>query len=100
MRSGNRRDTGAHHTPKAPAEEVVEHILAPLCSAPGPAEGAEPGVWRAKTADELLRRRVWDPAMASGAFLVSACRYLSDRVVDAWARDGLPTEIGRGRRRP
>ncbi|MEU1050752.1 hypothetical protein ABZ400_37265 [Streptomyces sp. NPDC005897] len=95
VRSGNRRDTGTHYTPKALAEEVVEHTLAPLCFAPGPAEGAEPGVWRAKTAGELLKLRVLDPAMGSGAFLVSACRYLSDRVVDAWVRDGLPPEIGR-----
>ncbi|MEV5700525.1 type IIL restriction-modification enzyme MmeI [Streptomyces anthocyanicus] len=95
VRSGNRRDTGTHYTPKALAEEVVEYTLAPLCFAPGPAEGAEPGVWRAKTADELLKLRVLDPAMGSGAFLVSACRYLSDRVVDAWVRDGLPPEIAR-----
>ncbi|MFF9758005.1 MULTISPECIES: Eco57I restriction-modification methylase domain-containing protein [Streptomyces] len=95
VRSGNRRDTGTHYTPKALAEEVVEHTLAPLCFAPGPAEGAQPGVWRAKTAEELLKLRVLDPAMGSGAFLVSACRYLSDRVVEAWLRDGLPPEIAR-----
>ncbi|MFJ2173932.1 Eco57I restriction-modification methylase domain-containing protein [Streptomyces sp. NPDC087851] len=95
VRSGNRRDTGTHYTPKALAEEVVEHTLAPLCFAPGPAEGAEPGVWQPKTAEELLKLRVLDPAMGSGAFLVSACRYLSDRVVEAWLRDGLPPEIAR-----
>ncbi|MGM0358527.1 Eco57I restriction-modification methylase domain-containing protein [Streptomyces griseoaurantiacus] len=95
VRSGNRRDTGTHYTPKKLAEEVVEHTLAPLCFAPGPAEGAEPGVWQAKTAEELLKLRVLDPAMGSGAFLVSACRYLSDRVVEAWLRDGLPPEIAR-----
>lgn len=95
VRSGNRRNTGTHYTPKALAEEVVEHTLAPLCFAPGPAEGADPGVWRAKSADELLKLRVLDPAMGSGAFLVSACRYLSDRVVEAWMRDGLPPEIAR-----
>lgn len=95
VRSGNRRDTGTHYTPKALAEEVVEHTLAPLCFAPGPAEGAEPDAWRAKPADELLKLRVLDPAMGSGAFLVSACRYLSDRVVEAWLRDGLPEEIAR-----
>ncbi|MEU5402622.1 type IIL restriction-modification enzyme MmeI [Streptomyces sp. NPDC005963] len=93
VRSGNRRDTGTHYTPKALAEEVVEHTLAPLCYSPGPAEGAEPGVWQAKSADALLKLRVLDPAMGSGAFLVSACRYLSQRVVDAWLRDGLPPEI-------
>ncbi|MDX3803139.1 hypothetical protein PV723_31225, partial [Streptomyces sp. AK04-3B] len=94
VRSGNRRDTGTHYTPKALAEEVVEHTLAPLCYAPGPAEGAEQGVWQAKSADELLKLRILDPAMGSGAFLVSACRYLSDRVVEAWLREPeLPPEI-------
>ena len=96
VRSGNRRDTGTHYTPKALAEEVVEHTLAPLCYAPGPAEGAAPGVWRAKSADELLKLHILDPAMGSGAFLVSACRYLSDRVVEAWLRaPELPPEISR-----
>ncbi|MFG2977344.1 Eco57I restriction-modification methylase domain-containing protein [Streptomyces sp. NPDC048331] len=96
VRSGNRRDTGTHYTPKALAEEVVEHTLAPLCYSPGPVEGAEPGVWRAKSADELLKLRILDPAMGSGAFLVSACRYLSDRVVEAWLREPeLPPEIAR-----
>ncbi|MFD3566117.1 Eco57I restriction-modification methylase domain-containing protein [Streptomyces sp. NPDC058667] len=96
VRSGNRRDTGTHYTPKPLAEEVVEHTLAPLCYAPGPAEGAEPGVWEAKSADELLKLRILDPAMGSGAFLVSACRYLSDRVVEAWLREpDLPPEIAK-----
>ncbi|WP_327724508.1 Eco57I restriction-modification methylase domain-containing protein [Streptomyces europaeiscabiei] len=96
VRSGNRRDTGTHYTPKALAEEVVEHTLAPLCYAPGPAEGAEQGVWQAKSADKLLKLRILDPAMGSGAFLVSACRYLSDRVVEAWLREPeLPPEIKR-----
>ncbi|MCT9107864.1 hypothetical protein N4G69_19850 [Streptomyces mirabilis] len=96
VRSGNRRDTGTHYTPKALAEEVVEHTLAPLCFAPGPAEGAAPGVWEPKKAEELLKLRILDPAMGSGAFLVSACRYLSDRVVEAWLReDELPPEIAR-----
>ncbi|MFH8756608.1 Eco57I restriction-modification methylase domain-containing protein [Streptomyces atroolivaceus] len=95
VRSGNRRNTGTHYTPKKLAEEVVEHTLAPLCFSPGPAEGADVGVWKAKPAAELLKLRVLDPAMGSGAFLVSACRYLSDRVVDAWLRDGLPDEVRR-----
>ncbi|MDH6488702.1 DNA methyltransferase [Streptomyces sp. SAI-127] len=96
VRSGNRRDTGTHYTPKPLAEEVVEHTLAPLCFSPGPAEGAAPGVWQPKKAEELLKLRVLDPAMGSGAFLVSACRYLSDRVVEAWLReDELPPEIAK-----
>ncbi len=90
---GDRRATGTHYTPRELAEEVVEHTLTPLCFAPGPAQGASRGVWRAKTAAELLALKVVDPAMGSGAFLVSACRYLADRVVDAWNRDGLPDDV-------
>ncbi|KWX04860.1 hypothetical protein TH66_06000 [Carbonactinospora thermoautotrophica] len=89
----DRRSSGTHYTPRALAEEVVEHTLAPLCYSPGPAEGAEPGHWRAKTAEELLSLKIVDPAMGSGAFLVAACRYLADRVVEAWDRDGAPDEL-------
>ncbi|WJK41579.1 hypothetical protein O7608_03890 [Solwaraspora sp. WMMA2056] len=91
---GDRRATGTHYTPKELAEEVVQHTLAPLCFAPGPAQGvAEEGVWRAKTAKELLQLKVLDPAMGSGAFLVAACRYLAEVVVRAWQRDKLPAEL-------
>ncbi|MFE6609499.1 Eco57I restriction-modification methylase domain-containing protein [Amycolatopsis sp. NPDC057786] len=90
---GDRRSTGTHYTPRKLADEVVEHTLAPLCHDPGPAQGAAPVDWRVKPADELLRLNVVDPAMGSGAFLVSACRYLAERVVQAWERDGVPAEI-------
>ncbi|HEU5025426.1 MAG TPA: DNA methyltransferase [Spirillospora sp.] len=92
-RVGDRRATGTHYTPRELADEVVEHALAPLCFSPGPAQGAEPSAWRAKSADELLDLKVLDPAMGSGAFLVSACRYLAERVMDAWDRDGLPDDV-------
>ena len=44
---------------------------------------------RAKTGSsggpgELLDLRICDPAMGSGAFLVQACRWLSERLVEAW----------------
>ncbi|MFI7118059.1 Eco57I restriction-modification methylase domain-containing protein [Amycolatopsis sp. NPDC049868] len=90
---GDRRSTGTHYTPRKLAEEVVEHTLAPLCHDPGPAQGVAPTDWRVKPAEELLRLNVVDPAMGSGAFLVSACRYLAERVVQAWERDGVPAEI-------
>ncbi|WP_030171217.1 Eco57I restriction-modification methylase domain-containing protein [Spirillospora albida] len=92
-RVGDRRSTGTHYTPRELADEVVEHTLAPLCFSPGPAEGAERAAWHAKSADELLDLKVLDPAMGSGAFLVSACRYLAERVMDAWERDGLPEDV-------
>jgi len=90
---GDRRATGTHYTPRKLAEEIVEHTLAPLCYAPGPADGAEPADWQVRPAAELLDLKVLDPAMGSGAFLVSACRYLAERLVEAWERDGYSDAI-------
>ncbi|WP_405858787.1 hypothetical protein OG361_31110 [Streptomyces sp. NBC_00090] len=97
---GDRRDSGTHYTPRALAEEIVLHTLDPLCFSPGspdgiprPADGIQPAEWRVRPASELLALKVLDSAMGSGAFLVSACRYLSERVVEAWDRDGLPDVV-------
>jgi hypothetical protein len=91
--TGDRRATGTHYTPRALAEEIVKYTLEPLCYAPGPADGAERGDWQVRRADELLDLKVLDPAMGSAAFLVSACRFLADLVVDAWDRDGYPDPV-------
>lgn len=91
---GERRDTGTHYTPRDLAEKVVRHTLEPLAYRPGPAEGAPEEEWKVKPAEELLALKVCDPAMGSGAFLVAATRFLADRVVEAWMRDGLPAEYG------
>ncbi|MEU9861462.1 DNA methyltransferase [Streptomyces sp. NPDC047971] len=97
---GDRRDSGTHYTPRALAEEIVLHTLDPLCFSPGssdgvprPADGSQPLEWQVRPASDLLALKVLDPAMGSGAFLVSACRYLSERVVEAWDRDGLPDTV-------
>ena len=90
---GDRRATGTHYTPRKLAEEIAEHTLAPLCFSPGPADGAEPDDWQVRPAAELLNLKVLDPAMGSGAFLVSACRYLAERLVEAWERDGYPDTV-------
>jgi hypothetical protein len=80
-----RRGSGTYYTPRALAEEVVKHALDPLVYRPGPAEGADPADWKLKPPAELLDLKVCDMAMGSGAFLVAACRYLADRLVEAWA---------------
>ncbi|MBR7824679.1 hypothetical protein KDK95_00035 [Actinospica sp. MGRD01-02] len=90
---GDRRNTGTHYTPRALAEEVVKYTLEPLSYKPGPADGVPADPTNVLPAEELLKLRVLDPAMGSGAFLVSACRYLSERVVEAWERDGRPEDI-------
>jgi len=42
--------------------------------------------WALKSPTELLDLKICDPAMGSGAFLVQACRWLSDRLVEAWSQ--------------
>lgn len=90
---GERRRTGTHYTPRDLAEKVVRHTLESLVYRPGPAEGVPEAEWRVKSAEELLKLKVVDPAMGSGAFLVAATRYLGERVVEAWQRDGVPSDV-------
>ena len=90
---GDRRATGTHYTPRKLAEEIVKYTLEPLCYSPGPADGADPADWQVRPAAELLDLKVLDPAMGSGAFLVSACRFLGERLVEAWERDGYPNLV-------
>lgn len=88
-KSSDRRSSGAYYTPRALAEEMVTHTLEPLVYAPGPAEGAEPEQWKLKPSVDLLDLRICDMAMGSGAFLVSACRYLSERLLEAWDTEAV-----------
>ncbi len=86
--STRRASTGAHYTPRSLAEEVVCHTLEPLVYRPGPLETLEAAKWVLRPSSELLALRVADIAMGSGAFLVAACRYLADRLVEAWDTEG------------
>jgi len=78
---GRRKSSGTFYTPRVITDEVVRHALTPLVSGRSP--------------DEILRLRVLDPAMGSGAFLVSACRFLSAAYEDAVVRQNgrLPADI-------
>lgn len=60
-----RKSTGTFYTPRPLADAVVRETLAPLVDDRRP--------------DEILALRILDPAMGSGAFLVSAGRYLAER---------------------
>ncbi|GAB3119822.1 hypothetical protein GCM10027160_34590 [Streptomyces calidiresistens] len=86
--SSLRKNTGTHYTPRFLAEEVVLHALEPLVYEPGPLRTADKGEWRLKSRDEILDLKVADIAMGSAAFLVAACRYLADRLIEAWEKDG------------
>ncbi|MHB8663774.1 MAG: DNA methyltransferase [Acidimicrobiales bacterium] len=61
---------------------------------PGPAEGADPTDWNLRSSGELLELKVCDPAVGSGAILVAACRYLADRLVEAWTAERAPEVEG------
>ncbi len=84
-RGSDRRNTGTHYTPRSLTEPVVQHTLEPLVYV-GPAEGLPQDQWTLKSPKELLALKVCDLAMGSGAFLVQACRYLAERLVEAWER--------------
>ncbi|MEV7185583.1 hypothetical protein [Kitasatospora sp. NPDC093102] len=85
--SSLRKNTGTHYTPRKLAEEVVRHALEPLVYRVGPLQTAVTKDWVHKSAEEILELKVADIAMGSGAFLVAACRYLADRLIDAWSRE-------------
>ncbi|MHB9068765.1 MAG: Eco57I restriction-modification methylase domain-containing protein [Sedimentisphaerales bacterium] len=82
----DRRETGTHYTPKSLTESIVSTTLEPVAYI-GPAEGTQREEWKLKSSAELLDLKVCDPAMGSGAFLVQACRWLSERVVEAWGNE-------------
>lgn len=81
----DRRETGTHYTPKSLTEAIVTETLTPIAYV-GPAQGTPRADWALKSPAELLDLKICDPAMGSGAFLVQACRWLADRLVEAWAQ--------------
>ncbi len=87
----DRRTTGTHYTPRSLTEPIVQHTLDPLVYN-GPAEGKPQEEWQLRQASEILDLKVCDMAMGSGAFLVQVCRYLSEKLVEAWenAEQALP----------
>lgn len=78
-----RRDTGTHYTPRPLTELLVAATLEPHVY-DGPAEGLPRAQWRLRSPDALLSLKVCDMTMGSGAFLVQTCRYLSERLLEAW----------------
>jgi hypothetical protein len=81
----DRRSTGTHYTPRSLTEPVVQHTLEPLVYV-GPSQGKPKDQWQLKSPKELLALTVCDMAMGSGAFLVQACRYIAERLVEAWEK--------------
>jgi len=85
-RGTNRRETGTHYTPKSLTESIVTTTLEPVVYV-GPAKGKPREEWKLKSSREILDLKVCDPAMGSGAFLVQGCRYLGEKLVEAWLHE-------------
>lgn len=80
----DRRNTGTHYTPRSLTEPIVQYTLEPLIYQ-GVIEGKPKEQWQLKSAKELLQLKICDLAMGSGAFLVQTCRYMAERLVEAWS---------------
>jgi hypothetical protein len=85
-----RGNTGAHYTPRKLADEVVKGALEPLVYEPGPLQTADESEWKLKTSEDILSLKVADIAMGSAAFLVAACRFLAERLLEAWKTEDDP----------
>lgn len=83
-----RGNTGTHYTPRKLADEVVKGALEPLVYEPGPLQTANHDAWKLKSSKDILGLKVADIAMGSAAFLVAACRFLAERLVEAWKAEG------------
>ena len=86
--SDERRRSGSHYTPRELTAPIVERALEPILAQLG--NGGVP------MAAELLDLKICDPAMGSGAFLVETCRFLAERLVEAWKVHGDRPEVPSG----
>lgn len=80
----DRRDTGTHYTSKNVTAEIVRYTLEPLVYT-GVGSGKPAEEWQLKPASEILALNICDFCMGSAAFLVQACRYLGEKLVQAWS---------------
>ncbi|MFJ6473322.1 Eco57I restriction-modification methylase domain-containing protein [Streptomyces globisporus] len=97
--STRRAASGTHYTPRSLAEDVAGNALEPLVYRPGPLETADRSTWQLRPSTAILELKVADIAMGSGAFLTAACRYLADRLVEAWETEGRRDALEAVRRR-
>lgn len=87
-----RRDTGTHYTPRPITESLVAATLEPHVYE-GPVQGLPRAEWKLKAAESILALRVCDMTMGSGAFLVQVCRYLAERLTEAWEKGACGRDV-------
>jgi hypothetical protein len=73
-----RKSSGSYYTPRELVQLVVQEALSPVLEERLMAAGEDPEA----QAQALLSLRVIDPAMGSGAFLISALEYLAQRLAE------------------
>jgi hypothetical protein len=79
-----RNARGAFFTPRSLAEEVVDGALEMLTYNPGPNATRHREQWRVQSSTHIFGLKVADIAIGSGVFHLAACRYLADRLCEAW----------------
>ena len=85
LRHGGDRPAFERHALHAPQPDRTHRAVhAGAAGLRRPRRGDAEGEWKLKPARELLDLKICDMACGSGAFLVQACRYLSERLVEAW----------------
>ncbi len=77
-----RRRSGSHYTPAQLTRLTVADALRPWLERHG----------HRPTPEDILKLRICDPAMGSGAFLVELCRFLAELLLKAWGQN-LPKEL-------
>ncbi len=82
-RGSDRRSSGTHYTPRTLTQPLVSTTLDPLVYR-GFAQGIEASPETLRTPRELLDLKICDPACGSAGVLVQVCRYLSEKLVQAW----------------
>jgi hypothetical protein len=80
----NRSTRGAFFTPRSLAEEVTFYTIEALAYRPGPNQTGDRDRWRLVPSAEILALKVGDISVGAGVFLLAGCRYLADRLVEAW----------------
>ena len=78
-----RRNTGSHYTPRALTRPVVEKALEPVLKKLGASPAPE----------QIIKLKICDPAMGSGAFLVEVVRQLADILVKSWTSHGIKVQL-------
>ena len=80
---GERKATGSYYTPDYIVKYIVRNTLEPILDEKRKA-WSEKGLGERPFLHDILDIKVQDPAMGSGHFLVEACEFLANRLVEAW----------------